>query len=158
MPRRNFEAIKKQHDSLLLKYGNDFEFRGSGYEWVPPHLITTKSGIRKGGVKFWVLEKEMKMDHWYPYYDLSSDSIHGGARGFHRLGLRKQGKVLLVGPSDYGLTNPLQNTSIALHQMTASLLSLKPTIDDLIFIDIMKSYSHQVGLSAVEAMKAIERD
>ena len=59
---------------------------------------------------------------------------HGGAKGFYRLGLTTeyQKKILLVGPSSYGLADPIQNTVISLTHITVCLLFLVPDIENLI--------------------------
>ena len=91
------------------------------------------SGRLGKGVNFAGIEKNISLDHLRPYYKLASHSVHAGPKGvFFRLGLDDhQSDVLLAGHSSIGLSQPGQNTTISLGQITASLSTLRPTLDSL---------------------------
>jgi hypothetical protein len=152
--RSDFKRLEKGRERLILKYGPGFRF---DYGWVPVSSIRPHAkNPRKAQVDFRTLESHVNLGKWRPFYNLSSNAVHGGSRGFYRLGLMKQGEVLLVGPSNYGLADPLQNTAISLSQVTSCLLSIEPTLEDAIAILAMIDYARKVGQTGVKIQKRIE--
>jgi hypothetical protein len=91
----------------------------------------------------------MSFSRYRLFYNASSDTIHGGARGFYHMGLMNnwQKKILLVGPTNYGLADPIQYTSISLLQVTANLLK-----------EIMNNIVQQINSKAVRIQKEIEKE
>ena len=152
---KKFNLLKEKRDELIIKYGSDYK---DDYGWLPvallhPHAFNSK---KKARVNFHDLEKHVELTKWRPFYNLSSDAIHGGSRGFYRLGLMRQGGLLLVGPSNYGLVDPLQNTAISLTHVTSCLLDIKPTFEDIVAMLAMNNYVKQIGPAAVKIQKKIE--
>ena len=92
------------------------------------------------------------------YY--ASDAIHAGSKGFYRIGLMDdwQDKVFLVGPSNYGLADPLQNTAVSLLQISVCLLSTEPDFDGIIQMQIMNYYVSEIGPISVKLQKQIDKD
>jgi hypothetical protein len=70
----------------------------------------------------------------------------------------KQNEVFLVGPSNYGLADPLQNASISLFQITICLLGIEPKFEDIIAMLAMENYVKQIGPAAVIIQKEIKRE
>ncbi len=155
--RKSLNKLRREHDNLVAKYGKKFKYQ-QGYEWIPPSAIWGVAASGKTRVTFRDLEKHVGLGMWRPFYSLSSNAIHSGPRGFFRLGLIRQGEVLLTGASNYGLADPLQNTGISLSQVTTSLLTLEPDVEDLLTLEAMRVYFDRAGASAVRVQKAIERD
>ena len=113
--KKEYTASKKIHDNLLVKYTPDF--RGD-YGWIDKLVLSDRN--------FKKLAEFVGIDGYYPFYNMSSDSVHGGAAGFYRMGLMdsRQNKVFLVGPSVYGLADAIQNTAYCLNLIDANLLTL----------------------------------
>lgn len=154
LTRNEFKRLERRRGELILKYGQGFK---SDYGWIPVNSVLSHAQHpEKQQVDFRTLESHVNMGKWRPFYNLSSDSVHGGSRGFHRLGLIRQGEVLLAGPSNYGLADPLQNTAISLSQVTSCLLSIEPTFEDAISILAMIDYTRKIGLAAVKVQRRIE--
>ena len=109
---------------------------------------------------FKALEKLVKLDKLRPFYNFSSNSVHGGSKGFHRLGLmdHSQDKILLAGASNYGLADPLQNTAISLLHVNVCLLNSEPDFESIMLIQVMNSYIDEIGIKAVSIQKQIEND
>lgn len=109
---------------------------------------------------FKALEKLVELDKLRPFYNFSSNSVHGGAKGFYRLGLMdySQDKILLAGASNYGLADPLQNTAISLLHINICLLNLKPDFETIMLMQVMNSYIGEIGIKAVSIQKQIEKD
>jgi len=146
-------TIKRRHDALLARFGKEFEYR-TGYEWVLPATI----GKTKGTVSFREIEDRVKFSKWHPFYNLSSNAIHSGPRGFFRLGLIHQNEMLLAGASNFGLADPLQNTAISLSQVSVFLLTVEPSLEDLLKAEAIGSYSHRIGMAATRRQKRIEKE
>jgi len=151
--KRELDKIQSRKKALLNKYGNYFK---KGYGWIPKSLWP-KGGGRIG---LFFLEKQTNLSHLNPFYKSACDSLHGGSRGFYSLGLMNeyQDRILLVGPSNYGLADPLQNTAISILHTTISLLSLEPDFENLLSMQIMNNYVKEIGEKAVEVQKNIEKE
>jgi len=149
--RKSFDEIKKRVRIIKNRYGPDFNYC-QGYGWIPRTIITDRN--------FKSLEKKVKLSKLRPFYNLASNPIHGGPKGLYRLGLTQdsQDKVLLVGPTNYGFADALQNTSISLIQVTISLLNLDPTLENLGVLGVMREYSREMAQTSVTIQKELEKD
>jgi hypothetical protein len=147
---KEFNKIKRKKEKVCKKYG--YSRSPGDYEWIPSSLLKDKN--------FKALEKLVKLDKLRPFYNFSSNSVHGGARGFYRLGLMddSQDKILLAGPSNYGLADPLQNTAISLLHINICLLNLEPDFETIMHLQVMNSYIEEIGKKAVSIQKRIEKD
>ena len=146
---KKFNKIKKEKEKICKKYDDRFQ---DDYGWVPSSLLKDRH--------FRALEKLVKLDKLRPFYNFSSNSVHGGAKGFYRLGLMddSQDKILLAGPSNYGLADPLQNTAISLLHINICLLNLEPDFETIMHLQVMNSYIKEIGKKAVSIQKQIEKD
>lgn len=151
LTRTEFSRIKKEHDKLLKQYGAEFEYR-NGFEWIPRTILPNPN--------FTALENHVKLDKWRPFYNMSADSVHGGSKGFFRLGLTEdsQDKILLVGPTDYGHADPIHSTAISLSHVTLNLLLLEPSFEDLLISQVILRYVKEIGQKALSIQKRIEKE
>lgn len=149
LSKKEFNIIEKEKEKFSKKYGDKFH---KDYGWIPTSVLQDRN--------FRALEKSVKLDKLRPFYNLSCDSVHGGAKGFYRLGLMSeaQDKILLVGPSNYGLADPLQNTAISLSHVTVCLLGLVPDFENIISMQLMMNYVKEIGTRAVVVQKSIEAE
>ncbi len=149
--RNEFNKLRKEHDKLIKVYGNEFKYH-MGWGWIPQNILKNRT--------FEGLEKHIKLDKLRPFYSLASNAVHGGARGFYRLCLmdESQDKLHLVGPSNYGLADPIQNTAISLLHVTICILGIEPDFESIIQMHVMNSYVDEIGPKAVEIQGAIETE
>jgi hypothetical protein len=154
LKRSELNTLQKQHDALIAKYGSEFEYQ-TGYDWVLAATIGKTNGRK---VSFRDLEDQVKFSKWRPFYNLSSNAIHSGPRGFFRLGLIHQTEMLLAGPSNFGLADTLQNTAISLSQVSIFLLTIQPGLENLLVAEAIDSYSHRIGISATRIQNRIEKE
>ena len=147
--RKEFNRIKREKERLCSKYGDNFQ---KDYGWIPSSILPNRN--------FRALEENVKLSKFRPFYNLSCDSVHGAAKGFYRLGLmpEKQDQLLLVGPSNYGLADPMQNTAISLSHVTVCLLALRHDFETIIQMQIIFSYINEICTKAVKVQKSIERE
>ena len=147
--RKEFNRIRREKERLCTKYGDNFQ---KDYGWIPRSILPNRN--------FRALEASVKLSKLHPLYNLSCDSVHGGAKGFYRLGLMPeiQDKVLLAGPSNYGLADPIQNTAMSLSHITVCLLNLKPDFETIIQMQVIISYVTEICKKAVKVQKSIENE
>ncbi len=147
--RKEFNLLRREKERLCTKYVDDFE---KDYGWIPSSLLRRRD--------FRALEDNVKLGKLHPYYNLACDSVHGGSKGFYRLGLKpeQQKKLLLVGPSGYGLADPIQNTAISLAQITVCLLGLLPDVENIVAMQVIHSYVEDIKIGAIKVHEAIEKE
>jgi len=147
--RKEFNKIKKEKEKICRKYSDRFQ---DNYGWIPNSILSNRN--------FRALEGHVKLDKLHPLYNFSCDSVHGGAKGFYRLGLMDdyQDKILLAGASNYGLADPLQNTVISLLHITICLLNLEPDFESITQMQIMMNYTSEIGIKSVSIQKQIEKE
>jgi hypothetical protein len=84
------------------------------------------------------LEQQLDMGHWRPYYKLASHGVHANAKGLmFSVGVHPERDVLLTGRSNLGLEVAGQNAAISLLQVTSALISLDPTLDSIVFSQVL---------------------
>ena len=147
--RKKFNKIKSEKEKLCRTYSDNFQ---DEYGWIPSSILSNRN--------FRALEKHVKLDKLRPFYNLSCDAVHGGSKGFYRLGLMDnyQYKILLAGASNYGLADPIQNTAISLLQITICLLNLEHDFESIIQMYVMDNYVNEIKEKAVNVQKKIEKD
>ena len=98
------------------------------------------------------MEKFTKIDHLRPYYNWTSNSVHGGSRGFDYLGVpeNEQGEFLFIGPSDYGLTDRIHSVALSLMHTTLNVLLLKKYPEMTKIMHMLIMFCDEIGRSALE--------
>jgi len=145
--KKTYSDLARIKRKLYSKYNDRFQ---DEYGWIPSSILCDRN--------FRALEKHVKLDSLHPFYNLSCGAIHGGARGFYRMGMMEQDKALLVGASNYGLADPLQNSSVSLGHITVCLLNLEPDFESLTQMQILRKYIVDIANQSVEVQRKIERD
>ncbi|NDV28675.1 DUF5677 domain-containing protein [Desulfovibrio sp. JC010] len=132
------DSCKKVYDEIVAEYGK--EFKGQ-YGWA------SKFVSKKGRVNFADIEQSVGSDHFRPYYKWASQNIHAGPKALrNQLGMCESEKdVLLVGPSDSGMTDPASSTALSLVNITTNLLLIKPTLDHIAIMKILAELAENVG-------------
>jgi hypothetical protein len=143
------DDLKKEQDRLCKKYNDGFK---NDWEWIPSKLLPNQN--------FRALAEKVSLEHLQPFFRWSSAAVHGLSRGFYSLGLTadSQDKILLCGPSNYGLADPLQNAALSLHQVTVCLLNLKPDFESLMEAYVMDAFVNDIMIKAVDVQKTIEKE
>jgi len=136
--QKEINNCKKEYDSLIEKYGKKY---ADHYGWAS-YLFPNH---RRVG--FVSIEKDVGLDHMRPYYKWASRNIHSTAKGMrNRLGLcETKEDILLVGQSNSGMTDPAHATAISLCQITTTLLTLEPTLDNIVILKIIYEYEKEVA-------------
>lgn len=109
-------SIQARADRLLALHGRAFK---NDYGWA--HDALQRGGARKPSLT--TMEDAVGRGHLRPYVRMASHSIHANPKALSsQPGLLDPGSVLLVGPSNYGLSIPGQLTSNALALSTIYLV------------------------------------
>ncbi len=143
-----YDAIKSVRDELINRFGCAYK---NNYGWAA-------SALNKDDPNFSDIEENSGLDHLRPYYKLASHNVHANPKGImFRLGLLGNSQnILLAGPSIYGLTDPAQGTAYSLGLVTATLLTVKPTIDNLVLCNILLKFETEIGEEFFKVQKEIE--
>jgi hypothetical protein len=103
----NYKEITDLFKKAEADYGK--KFIGEDYGWT--------SGLKGNNVlKFRELEEYVELNYLRPFYKLASDGTHAGVASIgYKLGLSLTNEdILLSGPSNEGMTDPLQLCALSL--------------------------------------------
>ncbi|NUJ97499.1 hypothetical protein HGA92_01775 [Candidatus Gracilibacteria bacterium] len=152
----NFKELEEEKERLLKKYGKSFF---GDYGWITDDILKNKN--------FTEIEKIVDMAHFKPYFSLSSRSIHSSSKSFDNLGKRND-DLNLIGPSNIGLIDPIQNTTMFLMKgATFILIDFIKQLDDkdiknkiilLYFTKILIGLDISTGKEAIKVQDEIDRD
>lgn len=145
-----FEILEKNYNLTIDKFGE--EYTDGSYGWA------NKSVGRSASFK--KIEKVAKMDHLRGYYKSSCTQIHGNHKANEvSLGLMPNTeRVLLIGPSNYGLSIPLQNVAISLLTITNRFFNVYPNAACNSSFDLMEKLLIRIRVDADSIQTAMEHD
>ena len=146
--QEEYDSIKAARDKLIARFGNSYK---NNYGWA-------SFALNKDDPTFSDIEGNSGLDHLRPYYKLASHNVHANPKGvMFRLGLiGNRSNILLAGPSNFGFTDPAQGTAISLGFITVTLLTTKPTIDNLVLCRIISKFESEIGDEFLKVQKEIE--
>lgn len=136
------------YNNLIKRFGNNYK---SDYGWASVATNNDKPTFRD-------IEKSVGLKHLRPHYKMACNNVHANPKSiFFKLGLYPEsGDILLAGPSNAGLTDPGQLTAISLTQITTTLLTHQPNMDNLTVGKIMLTLGTEIGQAFCEAEDLIK--
>jgi len=148
IPQDEYDSIKAARNKLVTRFGNSYK---NNYGWA-------SSALNKDDPTFSDIEEKSGLDHLRPYYKLASHNVHANPKGvMFRLGLLGNTQnILLAGPSNFGFTDPAQGTASSLGLVTITLITTKPTIDNLALSNILLRLESEIGEEFFKVQKKIE--
>jgi hypothetical protein len=148
IPQDEFDSIKKIRDDLIARFGSPFK---NNYGWASTVLSNDDPNFSD-------IERNSGLDHLRPYYKLASHNVHANPKGImFKMGLLGNSQdILLAGPSNFGFTDPAQGTVYSLGLVTITLITTKPTIDNLVLSNIILSFGSEIGDEFYRVQKEIE--
>lgn len=143
-----YDKIKTVRDELIARFGKSYK---NNYGWA-------SSALNKNNPTFRDIEENSGLDHLRPYYKLASHNVHANPKGvIFKLGLLGNiQNILLAGPSNYGFTDPAQNAVSSLGLITVTLLTAKPTIDNVVLSNILLRFETEIAEEFYKIQKKIE--
>lgn len=150
---KDLQVLSKIKDDVLTRYGKDF-YRA--YGWVPLTILPNNKRNFAG------IESSLNMEHLRPYYRMSCFGVHSGPKSIKfNLGLIKsspKNQLILAGPSNYGLADPIKFMAFSLYQITVCLLATKPNVERLITIGVIKRLVDEISELSVNVQRQIEKE
>ncbi len=130
------ERITKRKEELIKKYGKEFiEYYGWTFDVLP-----------RGSRSITGIIENVHFELWKPYYKMACNSVHSGAKSlFFNLSISDGKDLLLVGPSNVGFTDPAQNTSISIFQITTMILLKVPTNIRFVVIESLNKLVSEIA-------------
>lgn len=146
--------IRQLHDEVVARYGPPYK---NDWGWALSLVPAGESA------SFSKLERLVGLEHFKPWFRLSSHGIHGGATGaVHIKDFYGRGDVMLAGPSNAGLADPGNGALISLHQVTGALLiyggSDGPGPQDLLTLKAIARLVDQAQQAFLEIHQALEAE
>lgn len=145
---KSFKVLKDNYDFMINKYGKNY-IKGQ-YGWA--NYIFNKT------VTFKDIKDKVDMDNLYGYYKLSSSYIHGNPKANEEsLGIIPNlEKVKLIGPSNYGLSLPMQNTAISLVNISTFFFLTYSNLDVWTACSIMNKFLEKIIFESNKVQVKIE--
>lgn len=140
--------ITQTFKNALKKYGKDFD---SQYGWATPFLPESN---RAPG--FQSLEKAVKLDHMRPYFKWASQNIHPNIKTITKSLTQPtfETDIINIGPSNFGLTDPAQNTALSLTQATATILTIIENEKNIVTINSLTKLTEAIGKKFLATARA----
>jgi len=141
--------LQNERDAMLAKYGQQF---ASENGWAVDVLDQRR-------VTFKDIEKFVDLSYLRPQYGFASKNVHSGfdSIGF-RLALSMSGQeILLAGPSNEGLIEPIQCTSYSLIMATSELIDTAPHDERSIMEGVLWRWHERLKAELIDAEAALRQ-
>lgn len=153
IPASKLEEYKLEKDQILDRYEPHF---GRKFGWARKALGNTVNP--KGDLTFPDVEKFVGLGFLRNHFSFANQYIHAGidSIGF-KLGTSMSKKdILLTGPSNEGLIEPIQCTSLSLIHATEALIRAYPIEQSSIIISTLWLWHETLKREVVEASAALQ--
>ena len=109
---------------------------------------------------FFAIERDVKMDHWRPWYRWASSAIHASHRPADKmLGLKDaKSSANLVGSSNSGFVDPFQLTAITLSHVFTTYLRHSVNMDRMVHTAVMLDFGKEMATIAISAEQSTRVD
>ena len=142
--------LHRLRNELCERYGKAF---GGPYGWAAHRFPSAKMDFAK-------LAAAVQVQHFTPYVNLAHQRIHAGPKGvFFQLGsLGDDNRILLIGPSNYGLADPGARACHDVVLASLAVLLLDTNVDAVVCLSMLESLSREAEIAFVDTQKQIERE
>jgi len=143
------ERLEESARELILRFGESFK---GEWGWAAAGLGIPQPNFRQ-------IEEEADLRHFRPYFKMASHGVHAGPKGiFFNISVSPTiaGQIIPAGASNTGLADPAQLTALSLAQVTHALLLTRPTVERLIFMQVIHRLSAEVANSFVKVQREVE--
>jgi Family of unknown function (DUF5677) len=148
------DELRQHRDEVAARYGTPYKYP---WGWAAPLLPAEQRPT------FRALEEAAGLEHFRPWFSLSSHGIHSGATGaIHIRDFYGDGDTMLAGPSNAGLADPGNGALISLHQVTTALLlyggAHGPEAQDLLTLRAIANLLDKAQRTFLEIDHALEAE
>jgi hypothetical protein len=147
-PYDEIKNIEKLRNQLC----NQFDNIDKSFGWAAEDLGDKSPNFHK-------IEKDVGLDYLRPFYNMSNHFIHAGPKGtVFNMGLSEkvEGHILLTGPSNFGMADPGSCMAISLNQVNRALLSTKPNVQTLVFMETIKYLVDEINKQLIEIHESFD--
>ena len=146
----SFKILEQNYNLMISKYGSNYA-KGD-YGWA-------NNLFNKNRVTFQEIKDKVDMDKLYGYYKLSSTYIHGNHKANEEpLGvIPNLEKLKLIGPSNYGLSIPMQNVAITLVHISTYFFLIYSNLDVWTACSIMNKFLDKIIVESNKVQVKIEQ-
>ncbi|MFM0213739.1 DUF5677 domain-containing protein [Paraburkholderia sediminicola] len=148
IPETDISRYRLEFDNAVEQYGKNFKEENG---WATQLFNKPK-------VTFRDIEEFVEMSYLRPQYGFASKNVHSGIDSIgYKLGLSMSGKdILLAGPSNEGLIEPIQCTSFSLVSATSELISTSPTEDREVMETVLWKWHDLIKDEVLRASDALK--
>jgi len=138
----------EREKEALSELGEDYKKIGGDYEWARP-FIDSKNFKQTRRITLFDLEQKTNLDHYRPYYVMACGKTHAESKGsYANLGTQNE-RMFLVGPSIYGLLEPIDCTALTLSVITSGCMAAYPCLDSIVLTKLLKDLRVIVSDTAI---------
>ena len=149
IPEDEIEGVEQNFQQLKNRFGKNYL---EVYGWAADELNNKNPNFSD-------IERAVGLDHWRPYYKLSSNNVHANPHGIYtRLGLGPEDNTKLAGPSIFGLADPGHGAAISLVQITDIVLTHHSDVDTLATLKILELLEKEAGNAFIEIHEILEKN
>lgn len=148
---KSLEFITNINNELIKKYGSHY---ANDYGWAV-------DVIGKKKVTFYDLESLSGLGSFRPYYKFSSIRVHLGSKSLdYKLSLSlskefEEAEILMAGPSNEGLIDPMQCAALSLIDVTLMSLAATESVNTLLFSKILQLWNRELQHELVDAEESL---
>lgn len=148
IPEEQIARYQAEVDDLCQKYGKNFRRE---YGWAYGTLPNLSR------ITFRDIEKEVELGYLRIHYGFASKGVHSGVDSIgYKLGLSmSEEDILLAGPSNEGLVEPFQCTSLSICHASDALIQLVPDTERNVGASILWKMHESMKVEAVNASDAL---
>lgn len=141
--------FQQERDAMLGRYGQQF---ASENGWAVDVL-------KQNRVTFKDIEKFVELSHLRPQYGFASKNVHSGVDsiGFKLALSMSNQDILLAGPSNEGLIEPIQCTSYSLVIATSELIDTAPHDERSIMEGVLWRWHEKLKTELIDAVAALRK-
>lgn len=140
--------LSDAYKAILNEHGENMK---EDFGWASPAIIT-KSNRPKEKPTLFDLEEATELDHWRPRFRWSSSKNHGGFSLPHQT-LGSENNKILIGPSNYGLIEPMHMVAISLQTITGQILLERATPASISVLETIIENGDRIGAAALDVQR-----
>jgi Family of unknown function (DUF5677) len=136
LDEKEVKSLETSCTALVRRFGSDFEH---AYGWAAQHIRKSRPTIAD-------IERAAGIDHLRAHYRMASHNVHANPKSvYFQLGVMGEPEVLLAGPSNAGLADPGHAAAISLAHVSATLVTLDSTLDNVTALRMIAQLVNEVG-------------
>jgi hypothetical protein len=142
--------VRNRYARAIKRFGKSF---GEEYGWAAHHLKV------RGHLTFARLELEAGKEFMRSPYKMASYNVHASPKGvYFRLGVLGDGRTMMSGVSNAGLTDPGQYAAASLVNTTLILMGETNRFEDMIVLNIFARLTDHARRELAKAEGKLRRD